>query len=203
MNMFADLSNGTATNTGWQHDVRTYKEGSLRHITMFDNHALHTGHCEEGRCGTRGLHLEIDEHNMTARVVQEYYHPANIDVGAMGGFQQLENGNVLVSFGWYPSFVEYSSNGSVVMDVQRGAVGGEKLVDMFAYRTEKYDWVGKPSWPPAIAVDSPHGTTSDSIVYVSWNGATEVTRWYVVSFAHPNTLTIHMSPLGPKRDVWD
>lgn len=176
-NQFEDLSNGTATNFGWQHDARFYHNQS--HITMFDNHGEATGLCE-GKCKSRGLHLEIDTVNMTARVVHEYFHPESINSGAMGGLQQLESGNVMIGWGHSPGFVEYKSDGTPVMDIQRGKIGVESLADMFAYRVYKHQWQGKPSWPPSAAVDAPSRTTSNATVYLSWNGATDVKSWAVV-----------------------
>lgn len=177
-NEFADLSAGMATNFAWQHDARFLNNQS--HITMFDNHGEHTGHCEEGSCHTRGLHLEIDAEAMTARVIQEYYHPAHIDTGAMGGFQSLPSGNVMVGWGYNPSFVEYKQDGTPVLDAQRGIIGEGYLHDMFAYRVSKHHWKGSPSWQPDIAVDHPENTSKQGKVYVSWNGATEHATWVVV-----------------------
>ncbi|POR32805.1 Uncharacterized protein TPAR_06986 [Tolypocladium paradoxum] len=177
-NQFEDLSNGTATNFGWQHDARFYHNQS--HITVFDNHGEATGHCE-GKCESRGLHLEIDTVNMTARVVHEYFHPESINSGAMGGLQQLESGNVMIGWGHSPGFVEYRSEGTPVMDIQRGKIGGEALADMFAYRVYKHQWQGKPAWPPSVAVDAPNRTTSNATVYVSWNGATDVKSWAIAT----------------------
>lgn len=177
-NQFRDLSDGTATNFGWQHDARFYHNQS--HITLFDNHGEQTEPCEDGRCNSRGLHLEIDTSQMTARLVQEYFHPAAVNSGAMGGLQTLESGNVLVGWGYNPGFVEYTSNGTPVMDVRRAKLGAGFQADMFAYRVAKHHWRGTPDWPPSAAVDAPGGSTANATVYVSWNGATEVASWAVV-----------------------
>lgn len=177
-NQFTDLSDGQATNFGWQHDARFYKNQS--HITMFDNHGEHTGPCED-KCNTRGLHLEIDTEAMTARIVQEYYHPEKINTGAMGGFQALPSGNVILGWGYNPSITEYKSDGTPVLDAQRGAIGRGFLADMFSYRVEKHHWKGSPSWAPSIAVDNPEQTTKNAKAFVSWNGATEVASWVIVS----------------------
>ncbi|KAK7427206.1 hypothetical protein QQZ08_006319 [Neonectria magnoliae] len=182
-NQFLDLSAGQATNFGWQHDARFYKNQS--HITMFDNHGEYTGPCKEGGCRTRGLHLAIDAEAMTARVVHEYYHPAHVDSGAMGGFRSLDSGNVLLGWGYNPGFVEYTPDGTVVMDVQRGPLGTGFQNDMFAYRVSKYDWTGRPRWLPSVAVDAPFRTTENATVWLSWNGATDIASWVVVGSPIP------------------
>ena len=102
----------------------------------------------------------------------------------MGGLQHLDNGNVLIAWGYTPSFVEYKSDGTPVMDIQRGKIGIKARNDMFVYRARKYDWQGKPTWPPSVAVDAPHRTTSNATVYLSWNGATDVKSWAVVCLDH-------------------
>ncbi|KAF5004220.1 hypothetical protein FDECE_9277 [Fusarium decemcellulare] len=185
-NQFKDLSEGRATNFGWQHDARFYKNQS--HITMFDNHAEYTGPCKQRPCRSRGLHLAINTTDMTARIVQEYFHPARIDSGAMGGMQKLESGNVIVGWGYTPSFVEYAPNGTVVMSAQRGKVGEGFQADMFAYRAHKGNWTGRPKWLPSAAIDAPHKTTQNATVYLSWNGATDIASWAVLASPYANSL---------------
>lgn len=178
-NQFKDLSEGRATNFKWQHDAKFYMNQS--HITMFDNHGEGTGFCEPGKCGTRGLHLEINTDNMSARIVHEFFHPEFIKSGAMGGFSTLDSGNVIVGWGYNPGFVEYKPDGTPVMDVQRGKLGVGFLSDMFAYRVHKSDWTGRPTWPPSAAVSAPHKTAENATVWLSWNGATDIATWAVVS----------------------
>jgi hypothetical protein len=181
-NMFRDLSNGRATNIGWQHDARFYMDDETQ-ITLFDNHGERTGPCEPGTCKSRGLHLKIDTEAMTAEIVQEYFHPQGIDSGAMGGFETLENGNALIGWGYNPGYVEYKPDGTPVLDIQRGVLG-KNLPDMFAYRISKGNWVGRPTWPPNLAVDAPEQNTMNAIIFVSWNGATDVAEWVIVSCPH-------------------
>ncbi|KAH7170043.1 ASST-domain-containing protein [Dactylonectria macrodidyma] len=182
-NQFLDLSDGGATNFGWQHDARFYKNQS--HITMFDNHGEQTGPCAPSGCKTRGLHLEIDTEGMTARIVQEYFHPERINSGAMGGFHSLDNGNVIIGWGYNPGYVEYTPDGKPVMDIQRGKLGEGFQADLFAYRVSKHDWTGRPRWLPSAAIDAPHRTTENATVYLSWNGATDIASWVVVGFPIP------------------
>lgn len=99
----------------------------------------------------------------------------------MGGYQTLDSGNVMTGWGHNPGFVEYKSDGTPVMDIQRGIIGGEVLADMFAYRVNKGDWTGRPPWPPTVAADAPNGNTLEATIYVSWNGATDVASWAIVS----------------------
>lgn len=180
-NQFKDLSDGMATNFGWQHDARFYKNQS--HITLFDNHDRGTGFCseEEGSdnpCFTRILHLEIDTDAMTARVVRSFHHPQHINAEAMGGVQVTENGNYITAWGYNPGIVEYKSDGTVVMDIQRARIGLHKI-NVSAYRVHKGAWKGMPKHAPSIALTPPTDVTNQAMVYLSWNGATEVAKWVV------------------------
>ncbi|KAI5465323.1 ASST-domain-containing protein [Mariannaea sp. PMI_226] len=193
-NQFLDLSDGRATNIGWQHDARFYHNQS--HITMFDNHGEKTGPCDAiYGCKTRGLHLEIDTQAMTARVIQEYFHPAKINSGAMGGMSQLDNGNFLLGWGYNPGFVEYTPDGTVAMDVQRGVFASFQA-DMFAYRVDKGNWIGRPPWLPSVAIDAPYRTTENAIIWLSWNGATDIAQWIVLAARYTNLLDSHESVIA-------
>ncbi|KAL7911344.1 Arylsulfotransferase domain-containing protein [Trichoderma velutinum] len=201
-NQFTDLSNGAATNISWQHDARIITSSSNitdeTHITLFDNHGEYSGACQ-GKCQTRALRIAINQVLHTARVVSEFFHPESIDSGAMGGYQTLNSGNVMTGWGYYPGFVEYTSDGTPVMDIQRGTIGGEPLPDMFAYRVNKGDWAGNPSWPPSVTADAPNNSTLDATVYVSWNGATEVASWAIVSIflSSKHCILSHQKMLTP------
>ncbi|RFU75764.1 arylsulfotransferase [Trichoderma arundinaceum] len=191
-NQFIDLSNGEATNFSWQHDARIIPSSDNvtdeTHITLFDNHGEYSGPCQE-KCGTRALHIAINPISRTARVATQFFHPESIDSGAMGGYQTLGSGNIMTGWGYYPGFVEYKSDGTPVMDFQRGMIGGEPLPDMFAYRVNKGNWAGKPSWPPSVAADAPNNNTLDATIYVSWNGATDVASWAIFASNDHSTIS--------------
>jgi hypothetical protein len=130
------------------------------------------------------MHVEIDADRKTAKLVAEYFNPIGLQSGAMGGLQQLRSGNVLTAWGTNPVFTEFKA-GKAVWNVQVGTLGAWGTpTGMYVYRAYKMDWVGRPAWPPSIvAVKSPGlgNSTRNSTVYVSWNGATEVKSWVVVS----------------------
>lgn len=190
-NQFEDLSDGQATNFCWQHNARFIK-GDPTQLTLFDNHSLNQGDCGDGpgmdKCVTRGLQLELDHDNKTARIVHEYYHPAHVNSGAMGGMQKMNSGNAIIGWGWTPSITEFTDDGRVAMDIQRGIVGIERQNNMFAYRVFKSHWKGEPTWPPSVATEKGSDTDPRATFYMSWNGATEVRKWAVVSWipSHPS-----------------
>ncbi|CAJ2504722.1 Uu.00g121160.m01.CDS01 [Anthostomella pinea] len=171
-NSFRDLSGGRATNFKFQHDAR-FVDATEREITLFDNHNMAPGAAPTPGCTvdcTRGLRIRLDYNAMTVQVVSEFYHPVGVQAWAQGGYQLQSNGNALIGWGVVPAMTEYNAAGDIIMDVQirpwdTTEEGGGPL-----YRAYRFDWVGQPTWGPSIAV-------VDSVVYVSWNGATEVASW--------------------------
>jgi hypothetical protein len=57
-----------------------------------------------------------------------------------------------------------------------------------SYRALVHDWAGTPTEPPAIAVRAnPAGGT---LVYASWNGATDVRSWSVLAGQDATSLEV-------------
>ena len=143
----------------WQHDARRQADGT---ITMFDN--------EASPITSRGLRLSLDMATMTATVAAAYLPPTPRDAATQGDVQVLPNGNVFVGWGQEPFYSEYTGGGSLLDD------------DTFAagtsYRTFLDPWVGLPTTPPA-AVLTRSGSTAT--VDASWNGATQVASWRVLT----------------------
>jgi len=195
-NGFKDLSNGEATNFAWNHHARfrgdAGKNGAPpQHLTLFDNHNLDTAidapGCNNDNSTTcsRGKHLQLDYDNMTARLVKDYFHPANLVSGAMGGYTFVPNGNVLIGWGLNPTFTEHTPDGECVLDVQYN-IWKPEGEGRGHYRTFKSDWVGRPTWPPSLAWEDVGGGLTvpgspASRVYLSWNGATEVASWQIIA----------------------
>lgn len=167
---------------GWQHNPRL--TGTNR-FTFFDNHRLDNGFCWPGSgvC-SRGLEIEFDPVAKTVWLLDEWPHPQGLVSASRGSTQRTAAGNVLIAWGQNPSFVEYTASGELAMDIQRGQVltidhGIEPIV---AYRVAKGPWVGRPPWGPNIScVTTGEASKKSTTVYVSWNGATEVDRYVLLS----------------------
>ncbi|KAH7039932.1 ASST-domain-containing protein [Microdochium trichocladiopsis] len=174
-NSFKDLSEGRATNFGFQHNARFVDE-TMTELTLFDNQAMHPNSespgCKE-RC-SRGLRIRLDYVNMTAQVVSELWHPHSVQAWAEGGYHLLPNGHAMLAWGVVPSFTEHGPRGEVLMNIQSAAWSTIKDGGDHMYRVYKANWTGTPEWGPSIAV-------ADSLVCVSWNGATEVKLWALYS----------------------
>lgn len=105
----------------------------------------------------------------------------------MANLQLLEDGNVVIGWGQQPYFSEYTRDGELIYDVCHGAAchGGDDGGG--SYRAYKAAWEGHPTIAPAVVVDAKDSAQPQ--VYVSWNGATEVTRWRLMTGEEAATAT--------------
>jgi hypothetical protein len=176
-NDFVDISGGRAIDFAWQHHAR-FGDAAHTQITMFDNHNVSsTIECTVG-C-SRGKHVELDYDNLTVRLVSEFYHPESLVSGFEGSYQPTRSGNVFLGWGANPTFTEHTPAGECVLDVQFDAWRPDKGYPV-NYRAFKMNWKAFPTWGPSIVALN---TGRDGLfkVYVSWNGATEVAGWQLVS----------------------
>lgn len=93
---------------------------------------------------------------------------------SQGSFQPLPNGHVLLQHGAMPVLEEYDENGALVMNARFGFDESTQSYRGYRFR----EWVGKPTTRPE-AVACREGGSDAVVVYVSWNGATDVRGWKV------------------------
>jgi arylsulfotransferase ASST len=167
---------GVARHRGWQfcgqHDARRIRGG----ITLFDNGAI--GACP--RHAARALRYRLDLRRKAARLVQHLPSTAVEGVQyftwGLGSARRQKGGHVLVSWGSVPQVTELTPRGRLVFGVRLGSN---------TYRAVRAIWYGRPTEPPAVAARrSAHGTD----VWASWNGATNVGRWRVLTGSAPDAL---------------
>ncbi|KAL4973591.1 ASST-domain-containing protein [Aspergillus desertorum] len=169
----------------WQHHARFVPGTNESQLTLFDNHVKATTH---GECTTncsRGLHIAINTTATppTAQLLRQFLHPTNLQAQSQGSVQPLtpsdsDLGNVFIGWGRCPTFTEHNSSGETVLDVQFSPWHSDNIPDALDnYRAYKMDWVATPWWDPAIALRQ--GANGTLVVYVSWNGATEVASWAI------------------------
>lgn len=157
----SDFKLGKGVRFAWQHDARWHSTST---ISLFDN-----GAAPPVEKFTRVLVLHIDRTAKRVTLVRTYVHPKHLLVPFEGNAQFLPDGHVFVGWGALPYFSEFDARGHVVLDAYFGH-GKPPLKDADSYRAFRYVWHGQPMGPPALAIRN--GTA-----YVSWNGATDVTRW--------------------------
>jgi hypothetical protein len=162
-----------AAQFAWQHDIQYADEDTLR---IFDNEAA-----PRVRSESRALFLKLDEARDRATVERaETHEPNPLLSGTQGNVQGLEDGGIFVGWGSQGYFTQYDGRGNILFDA-RIARGQD------TYRAYRFPWVGVPSSPPSVAA-----TDGGRNVYASWNGATQVARWEVLTGATAESL----SPAG-------
>jgi hypothetical protein len=157
---------GPGTETAWQHDGRILPNGD---VTFFDDGSNPPIHSQ-----SRAVRIALDFKTHEAHLVSSYTH-ANppLLAASQGNMQTLADGNTVVGYGGVPAISEYSSDGSLLFDANLP-------FDMSFYRAFRFPWSGRPSSPPAVLADL-NNTGEETIVHVSWNGATEVASWRVLA----------------------
>ncbi len=163
----------------WQHDVALGPDST---VTMFDDHCcqLTGGGTSVPATGpSRGLVLKLDQQTHSATLLHQYTGNDEFESEYMGDTQPLANGNTFVGWGSEPYFTEYGPSGKPLLEAR---FPGNDL----SYRTMREPWVGLPLTSPAAAARQNAGKTS---VYVSWNGATQVSSWRVMGGESAGRLT--------------
>ena len=82
----------------------------------------------------------------------------------------LPDGNVFVGWGQEPFYSEYTGSGRLISDATFTAGT--------SYRAFMAPWTGRPTVPPDVLL---RRSGSSATVYASWNGATQVASWRVLS----------------------
>jgi len=151
----------------WQHDVR-FRPGN--EISIFDDGCCNLPNGKPAH-HARGLVLRLDFRRHRAIIARQYEHHPPIYVPTQGNVQYLPGGNVFIGWGQLPYYSEYTAAGKLLYEVSM------PMADE-SYRAFKLPWVGLPLYPPSAAVRRSHGQT---ILYASWNGATQVAFWQVLA----------------------
>lgn len=152
----------------WQHDAQREDDGTIR---IFDNAAT-----PAYRENSRVLWLDLDKDARTVSIADQLEAPETRLSDYMANASRLDNGNLLVGWGWEHYYTEYDPDGEVVYDAFHGPFD--------SYRAYAKAWSATPAKPPALVVD---GDTA----YVSWNGATDVAQWRLLAGEDAATATFH------------
>ena len=148
----------------FEHDVRLHR-GNL--VTIFDNASS-----PPREPASRALFLHLDLATHTATVVHAFISSAHhVLAYALGNVEPLRNGEVAVGWGTAPSFSVFTPSGHLRYDATL-PVGDD------SYRAYLVHWTGAPTTRPAVAVTTSSSGTS---VAMSWNGATDVARWRLLT----------------------
>jgi hypothetical protein len=165
---------GPGTQTAWQHDARLLPNGE---VTLFDDGSNPPVHRE-----SRGVRIALDLARHEARLSASYSHsPTPLLAASQGNMQTLPDGNVVLEYGAVPQLTEFAPDGAILFDAHLP-------LDMSAYRGFRFRWSAQPTQRPAVAA-SLNNTGEETIVRMSWNGATDAVAWRVLAGAQPGALT--------------
>ena len=164
----------------FQHHARPHGPSTL---SIFDDGGAPPAYEKQ----SRAILLDLDTTSMTAALRRSYEHPAAVAAANQGSMQVLPDGRVFVGWGNEPYFSEFSADGQLLLD-------GEFPAGDQSYRAFTAAWTGRPGGKPDVAAHA--NPAGGSIVYVSWNGATEVANWEVQAGRSPGAL----APAG--RQEW-
>jgi hypothetical protein len=109
---------------------------------------------------------------MRATLSRSYTHPAKLLAANQGSTQLLADGRMLVGWGNLPYFTEFAEDGTLLLD-------GQFPIGDQSYRAFTAGWTGHPTGQPAVAARV--NQAGGSVVYASWNGATELSSWTVLA----------------------
>jgi hypothetical protein len=168
----SDFDMGPGTWIRYQHDARRQPDGT---ITIFDNGGVRL----DGQ--SFGITLDLDMDNMKATLVSRYDHPDKPWADTQGNVQMLPNGNAFVGWGDAPSFAvsEFDADGELLFSASLPNT-------LHAYRAFRFPWTGSPGDAPAVAAE--RESDEEITVYASWNGATDVAEWQVLTGDDPERL---------------
>jgi hypothetical protein len=156
-----------------QHDARFISDNTTHTvISLFDNG---TNGYNQTQPHSTGQIIVVDHETKVATCILNL-DPPFIDGHAhvsksQGSMQILPNGGIVMGWGNDAFWTEYAPETYEIV-----FYGVFALTNSMNYRVHKFDnWVGIPLSKPAIWTYSKQG--ENMMVYVSWNGATEVKSW--------------------------
>jgi Arylsulfotransferase (ASST) len=155
---------GPGTGTAWQHDPRELASGTF---SIFDNGASPNVHGQ-----SRGIVVSLEPQSKTATLLSQLTHTPPLVADSQGNMQALANGDWFIGWGQVPDFSEFSASGQLLFDAHFPA-------HTQSYRGFRFGWVGTPAHSPVFAFQPPPGGART--VYASWNGATRVASWRVLT----------------------
>lgn len=165
-----DFAMGRGTHFGYQHDARRMPNGD---ISLFDNSSAAGLTTVRKQSSALVLRLRIVGKQRRAYFVRRYDHTTNpIAAASQGSAEIMPNGNAFIGWGSTARMTEVTPNGEIAFDASF------HTAPLNSYRARKALWMGIPKYRPAIASQkSGNGAT----VWASWNGATRIARWRVLT----------------------
>jgi hypothetical protein len=131
---------------------------------------------------SRGEVIKLDLTAKTATLAAQFVRTPALLSFCCGSAQRLPAGNWMLGWGGLPNLTEFNAQGQMIFDAQ--LPHGDTT-----YRVYREPWSAQPSDAPAIAARTRGATAA---VYASWNGATDVAAWQLLS----GTAAGHLTPVS-------
>lgn len=167
----------------YQHHARWFFENTTHEVISFYDNASNGYDNSTGEF-SHGWVVQIDKTAKTATVVAEWGAPeldGGLLSGSQGNMQLLPNGGCHIGWGEHAYFSEHTADGTATM---YGKLA-DRASNVMIYRSNKYNWTAEPITKPALWTYSKLGADR-MVLYVSWNGATEVDSWRFYTSNSPN-----------------
>ncbi|KAJ7122701.1 ASST-domain-containing protein [Mycena crocata] len=158
---------GDGVNFSWQHHARWVGENNFTAADTMD--AIRRKHAESVSSTILPMAWPRTAHKASASSSnspggETLLSPSQGSLQILSDVPSAMSSNAIMGYGQLPVFAEYSSTGTPLRVVHYGVDRNQ------GYRVFKNSWVGTP-------VTAPDAAIQDNIVYVSWNGATQVSQW--------------------------
>jgi len=163
---------GAGVETAWQHSGTVL---GPEEVGFFDDGANPPVHSQ-----SRAVRIRLNFATHQATLAAAYLHPSPLLSVSQGNAQWLPDGDVVVEYGSIPELSEYGPHGELLYDAHLP-------LDMTSYRGYRFPWEGLPATPPAVSANE-NSTEEETIVHVSWNGATGVSSWRILAGESPRAL---------------
>jgi hypothetical protein len=168
----SDFAMGRGAAFWWQHHARAHGSGVL---SLFDDGAEPARERE-----SRGILLDLDTAKRRCSLRRAFQSPDRWEAVNQGSMQLLPDGGAFIGWGSQPYFSQFTAAGKQVLT-------GRFPRGDWSYRAFTADWTGTPGGRPAVVA---RRCATGTVVYVSWNGATEVARWEVSAGNWPSSLRV-------------
>ena len=158
-----------------QHDARILEENSTHTIISFLNNAAILDHATGNYSSAMVVALQTSASPMTAILLRRFNRPDMAVSRLRGNVQVLPNTNTFIGWSENGYISEFTEDGRCVLEARFLSTR------MTTYRAYKFNITAFPKDPPTLKTYT-YGmlnSTSITVFYVSWNGATEVASWNV------------------------
>ncbi|KAJ6503554.1 ASST-domain-containing protein [Mycena sanguinolenta] len=184
MSNFTAIGNGTDFH--WQHHARWRDDET--HISLFDDGAaLLTASVNiiDEPVAT-GKYLKVDQEAMTVSLSKQFIPQPSQNFSLAEGSVEFYGDTVLVGYGLLPWSQAYSFDTeellfSAVVGPNIASLGNNNagVSSYRAFQTSTLQFTGHPTVPPNVSV-------TDGDIYVSWNGATHVASYTLLTGSSVN-----------------